>query len=230
MDRGHLRVVAARLELPEMTSLLDAVRSGTADGEQVASGRGGARRITLRGGKVVYVRQYLRGGLMRHLVRDLYLLRPPRPVRELEATEKARAAGCRVPIVHAVAVEESGPFYRGWIITSAIEGARSYIDVLAAADEASRGALLAAAGSAIRDLHDAGVYHPDLNGHNLLVDDRGEVAIIDFDRAVVSPSHLHRLAQKGRDRFWRSLRKLTAERGIPFGDDERRWLERGYAR
>lgn len=230
LDRGHWRVVAARLELTEMTALLEAVRSGTAGGEEVASGRGGARRLILRGGKVVYVRKYLRGGLMRFLVRDLYLVRPPRPVRELEATETARAAGCRVPIVHAIAVEESGPFYRGWIVTSAIDEARSYIDVFAAADEAGRGVLLSAAGAAIRRLHNAGVYHPDLNGHNLLLDAAGEVAVIDFDRAAIAAPGLHRLAEKGRDRFWRSLQKLTTARGLQLGEAERRWLERGYTR
>jgi len=230
LDRGRWRVVAARLELAEMTTLLDAARTGDAGGEDVSSGRGGARRLTLPGGKVVYVRQYLRGGLVRFFVREFFLLRPPRPVRELEATETARAGGCHVPIVHAVAVEESGPFYRGWIVTSAIEGARAFIDVLAAGDEATRAALLAAAGSAIRDLHDAGVYHPDLNGHNLLLDSGGKVAVIDFDRAVVAAPGLHRLARKGCDRFWRSLGKLAAERGIALEDAERRWLERGYAR
>jgi 3-deoxy-D-manno-octulosonic acid kinase len=229
-DRGSWRVVAARLELGEMEALLDAVRAGTAGGEEVASGRGGARRMVLAGGKVVFVRKYLRGGFVRHFVRDLYLLRPPRPIRELLATETARAAGCRVPIVHAVAVEENGPFYRGWIVTSAIEGGGAYIDLFAAGDEADRRTLLAAAGSAIRDLHDAGVYHPDLNGHNLLVDADGEVAIIDFDRATMAAPQNHRLGEKGRDRFWRSLKKLTGQRGLPLDDGERRWLERGYAR
>lgn len=230
LDRGTWRVVAARIELSEMTALLDAARAGTAGGEDVASGRGGARRIVLRGGKVVFLRRYLRGGLMRFLVRDLYLLRPPRPLRELLATEAARAAGCRVPIVHAIAIEDRGPCYRGWIVTSAIDGARSYIDVFAEGDAAARGALLAAAGNAIRELHDAGVYHPDLNGHNLLIDADGQVAIIDFDRAVVAAPGNFRLGEIGRDRFWRSMRKLTTARGCAVGEPERRWLERGYAR
>jgi len=229
-DRGTWRVVAARLELEEMMALLEAVRSGQTPGEAVASGRGGTRRVVLRGGKVVFVRRYLRGGLMRFLSRDLFLLRPPRPVRELVATEKAWAAGCRVPIVHGVAVEERGPFYRGWIVTSAIDGARAFIDLLASADSAARGALLTAAGSAIRDLHDAGIHHPDLNGHNLLVDGQGAVAIIDFDRAVTGSAVRYRLGEKGRDRFWRSLCKLTAARGATLDDAERRWLERGYQR
>jgi 3-deoxy-D-manno-octulosonic acid kinase len=230
LDRGDWRVVATRIELAEMTSLLEAARAGRQGGKPAESGRGGTHRIVLRGGKVVYVRKYLRGGWMRHLSRDHYLIRPPRPIRELIATETARAAGCRVPIVHAVAVEERGLFYRGWIVTSAIDDARAYIDAFVAADEQTRAALLSAAGSAIRDLHDAGVYHPDLNGHNLLVGEAGEVFVIDFDRATLAAPESHRLGEKGRDRLWRSLVKLMAAQGGTLADTDRRWLERGYAR
>jgi 3-deoxy-D-manno-octulosonic acid kinase len=132
--------------------------------------------------------------------------------------------------VHAVAIQERGLFYRGWIVTSAIDGARDFIDAFAAADEAGRAALLQAAGRAIRDLHDAGVFHPDLNGNNLLVTEDGGVAVIDFDRAVIAAPGMARLARKGIDRFWRSMTKLTTLRGLPLDANERRWLERGYAR
>jgi hypothetical protein len=229
-DRGRWRVIAARLELAEMTALLEAARSGSPGGEPATSGRGGAHRVVLRGGKVVYVRQYLRGGLVRHFVRDRFLLRPPRPIGELEATETARAAGCRVPIVHAVAIEERGPFYRGWIVTSAIDGGGPYIDALLGAGEERRATLLSAAGSAIRALNDAGVYHPDLHGHNLLLDADGEIAVIDFDRARLGEPGDRRLAQQGLDRFWRSVRKLSAAAGCEIAESERRWLERGHAR
>jgi hypothetical protein len=230
IDRGDWRVVAPRLELAEMASLLDAARAGTLQGEDAASGRGGARRLVLRGGKVVFVRRYLRGGLMRHFVRDLFLLRPPRPLRELAATEKARAAGCLVPMVHAVAVEERGLFYRGWIVTSAIDGARDFIDVYAEAGEAGRANLLTEAGRAIRCIHDAGVFHTDLTGNNLLVAEGGRVAVIDFDRAVVATPGSADLARKGCDRFWRSMTKLTGLRGIALDASERRRLESGYSR
>lgn len=228
-DRGRWRVVAARLELAEMTTLLESVRNGAEVGEAAGSGRGGARRVVLRGGKVVFVRPYRRGGLVRWFVRDRFLLRPPRPLRELAATEAARAAGCNVPIVHAVAVEESGPFYRGWIVTSAIEGARAFVDVLAAAAEPERAELLRQAARAITGLHAAGVYHPDLNGHNLLVDAAGRIAIIDFDRATLAAPGDVRLAERGFERLWRSLAKLRRERGFELDDGERRWLEAGRA-
>lgn len=230
LDRGRWRVIAARLELAEMVALLETARSGTLAGDAVGSGRGGTVRVTLRGGKIVYVRHYLRGGAMRHVVRDLYLLRPPRPIRELMATEQARAAGCRVPIVNAVAIEETGPFYRGWIVTSAIEGARGFFDVMARADAAARGELLLQAGSTIRALNHAGVYHADLTGHNLLVDAGGRVSVIDFDRAVLAAPDNDRLGQQGLDRFWRSLTKLARQHEIGLQVSDKRWIERGYAR
>lgn len=213
-----------------MSALLESARAGTLEGEGAASGRGDARRIVLRGGKAVFVRHYLRGGLMRFLVRDRFVLRPPRPLRELAATEKARAAGCHVPFVHAVAVEEKGLFYRGWIVTSAIDGARDFIDVWADAGQAGRETLLSAAGRAIRELHDAGVFHIDLTGSNLLVASDGSIAVIDFDRAVISTPGHDQFVRQGCDRFWRSMTKLAAARGIALDANERQWLERGYAR
>jgi 3-deoxy-D-manno-octulosonic acid kinase len=230
LDRGRWRVVAARLELAEMVALLGSAREGTLAGAPVTSGRGGTQRVVLSGGNVVYVRRYLRGGAARYVVRDLYLLRPPRPIRELLATEQARASGCRVPIVHAVAVEERGPFYRGWIVTAAVAASRPFITTYLEADAASQQKLLGRAGETIRALHDAGVYHVDLNGHNLLVDAYGRITVIDFDRAVLAPPGRYRLGERGRDRFWRSLTKLSAAAGAALPDEDRRWLERGYTR
>ena len=82
LDRGSVRVVAARLDLEEMTGLLCGADRDEA-GEVVSGGRGGTRRVVLPGGRAVYVRHYLRGGMMRFLSRDLYLARPARPLREL---------------------------------------------------------------------------------------------------------------------------------------------------
>lgn len=229
LDRGSVRIVATRLALHEMVDLLEH-RHDPIPPAEVAGGRGGTRRIALAGGKTVYLRHYLRGGAMRRLSRDRYLLRPPRPLRELIVTEWARACGCPVPTVAAVCVEEAGLFYRGWIVTEAIDDTCPFIETYAEAAASERRGLLKAAGRAIRSIHDAGIYHRDLNGHNLLVDDDGRVWIIDFDRALLAQPGVARRAQRGLDRLWRSLEKLTAVRGMALARDERRWLERGYAR
>jgi len=221
-------VIAARLELEEMVSLLtgperEAVMSGSMKG-----GRGGAHRVVLPGGKAVYLRKYLRGGVVRHFVRDLYLLRPERPLRELIVTEIARAAGCPVPTVLAVSVEDVGPCYRGWIVTEAIDDSQPFIDAYVAASRQQRHSLLAALGRAVRLLHDAGVYHVDLTGHNALVGDQGRITLIDFDRAQLGSPDIARRMQRGLDRFWRSLSKLCRARDVDLPSDMRRWLDRGH--
>jgi len=40
-----------------------------------------------------------------------------------------------------------------------------------------------AIGDVIARMHLAGIWHADLNAHNILVTDTGEVSLIDFDRA-----------------------------------------------
>ena len=227
-DSGRARLIATRLDLAEMAGLLDGPRRDAAPDADVAGGRGGTRRVRLLDGRNAYLRQYLRGGWMGRFNRDRYWLRPPRPLLELVATEQARAAGCRAPIVHAVLCEEGFARYRGWIVTAAFDGASAFADVYAAADSADRRGLLVRAGRAVRALADAGVYHIDLTGHNLLVDGHDELAVIDFDRAVRAERGRTDLASRCVDRLLRSLAKLERESGRAPDGGERRWLDEGY--
>ncbi len=228
-DCGSFHVVATRMRLQEMVDLLTGERRHEPAGDQTW-GRGSTTKVTLSGGTNVFVRQYLRGGFARHFNRDLFLLRPPRPIHELVVTEVARSAGCPVPTVAAVCVEDTGPFYRGWIATEALENTRAFIEVYCEAASDDRKRLLEDAGAAIRSIHDACVYHVDLTGDNLLVDEGGSVSIIDFDKAVLRGQPSPRLARRGLDRFWRSMNKLGEASGAPVSDADRRWLENGYQR
>lgn len=230
-------MIATRLELQEMVDLLlgSHERAGAAARELASTrvelgGRGGARRLVLPGGKAVYLRKYRRGGMVRHFVKDLYLRRPERPLRELVVTEAARAAGCPVPTVLAVCIEEAGPFYRGWIVTAAIDRAAPLIDAYTARGPAEREILLADVGRAVRSLHDAGVYHVDLTGHNVIIDEQQGPVLIDFDRAFRDRPDMRGHADRGLDRLWRSMTKLCATRAVDLEEEQRRWLMRGYNR
>ena len=75
----------------------------------------------------------------------------------------------------------------------------------------------------------AAAQRQDVSGDGLEVDDAVRWTI-DFDRAVLASERRYRLGERGRDRFWRSLRKLSTQGGWPLDDDERRWFERGYTR
>jgi hypothetical protein len=216
-DHGRLRVIATRLAFDEMARLLaDPARHGTT----VSGGRGGVRRVVLPGGQAVYCRRYLRGGFARHVVRDLYLLRPERPIAELLVTETARAAGCSVAPVLACAVEDVGPFYRGWIVTEEVAGARSLVEALREGEASKRQATLARVGEALAELYRIGIYHVDLTGHNVLVRADGEPVIIDFDRArTAAPSSAVRM-RSSLGRFRRSLDKLLGAGGRPLASEE----------
>jgi tRNA A-37 threonylcarbamoyl transferase component Bud32 len=172
----------------------------------------------------------LRGGVPRLFVRDVFVLRPERPVRELIVTEAARAAGCPVPHVLAVGIQDLVIGYRGWIVTEALEGVRPLIDVYAESDERARVALMRSVGVAIRRLHSAGIYHVDLTGYNVLVDASNRIVFVDFDRSFQAAPDTGRLARAGRHRFWRSMAKLTAARGVVLPSASIEWLAEGYRR
>jgi 3-deoxy-D-manno-octulosonic acid kinase len=215
-DRGAYRVIAPRLALDEMVSLLTGPEREPEPG--MLGGRGGTRRVVLSGGKTVFVRKYMRGGFVRHFLRDLYLLRPERPLRELVVTETARAAGCPVPHVLAICIEEALIGYRGWLVTEAIEGGRPLIDAYAACEVSARPALLAQVSEAIRGLHAAGVYHVDLNGYNVLVGAGDRVSFVDFDRAYLAAPGKRGRTEAALARLRRSMTKLAAERGLALAE------------
>ncbi len=90
----------------------------------------------------------------------------------------------------------AGPFFRLCLATREIEKAVSLLDFLAdATHSAQRKTDVArSAGKSIRSLHDAGVFHADLNMHNLLVAPAAEggdglgVSVIDLDGSRIEPT------------------------------------------
>ena len=155
-------------------------------------GRGSVRRVPLSTGGTAYVRRYRHGGLLRHLLGELYALWPPRAWRELAATEAARGAGIVAPEVLAAAALPIAPgvplslVHRGVLVTRALDGRRALsVALRAATDDGERRRWVQSAWREIRRLHDAGIRHPDTNVSNLLAGDDPAMglAVIDFDRA-----------------------------------------------
>ena len=60
----------------------------------------------------------------------------------------------------------------------------------------------------VRAMHEHGVDHPDLTAHNILLDARGRLFLVDFDNAHLKPPGPWRRA--GVERLKRSLRKVAA--------------------
>ena len=77
-------------------------------------------------------------------------------------------------------------------------------------------------GKTIRRFHEQGIYHTDLNAHNILLDDQLKVYLIDFDKGYIRPQE-KAWQQENLDRLKRSLDKLTAMHQEFFVTEDNWW-------
>lgn len=174
-----------------------------------ASGPDGRRRWA--------VRHYRRGGAVASLLDDRYLAAgAPRPLRELRASEAARARGVPTPAVVAGAVYPAGPFYRADLVTELVpDGVELRALLFDAAPGPDPARALEATGRLIRLLEARGVRHPDLNAANVLLTggEAVEAWLLDLDRCGVGPEGRAAPAGPMRRRLRRSLEKLARRGG-----------------
>jgi 3-deoxy-D-manno-octulosonic acid kinase len=180
-----------------------------------ALGRGATQFIEL-GGMGCVLRHYRRGGWMAPLLGDRYWraeLPRTRAWREWHLLAKAFDLGLPVPQPVAARVVERGLFYTADLITRHLTDTRTLSLVLR--ETALSADTWQAIGRCVRRFHDAGIYHADLNAHNILLGMAeeavtGAVYLIDFDkgeqRRPASDWQLSNLA-----RLQRSLIKLQGQ-------------------
>ena len=80
----------------------------------------------------------------------------------------------------AFRVTKKGLFYQADLLSSRIEHAQDLVAALSKGE--LTGEVWREIGKVIRRFHNAGIYHHDLNSHNILLDDKNQVWLIDFDR------------------------------------------------
>jgi tRNA A-37 threonylcarbamoyl transferase component Bud32 len=184
-------------------------------------GRAEIQRISLggRGRPCGLVRHYRRGGFLERLLRDRYLGRK-RFFRELLVTEGARLRGIPTVDVLALRTDRVGlGFYRADLVTREIERAQDLDAVLKNNPGTGgpslgmgwkSGAVSCVAGL-VREMHDAGLFHADLNLKNILLREEGnglKSFVIDLDKAKWISSLGKRHRMKNLLRLYRSLEKL----------------------
>lgn len=182
-------------------------------------GRGGAYFVPLTNGERGVMRRYRRGGFVRHFVQELYWGWLPRPLAELVCTEEIRQRGVPAVEVLGACVERLGTFfYRGAILTREASGFINLWEWLKGGPQGlERQETICQVARTVKQMHDAGADHRDLNLTNILVHWTGEgaeVSLIDFDRARLHAGSLNRKQrEKNLARLRRSLQKLDpAER------------------
>jgi 3-deoxy-D-manno-octulosonic acid kinase len=173
-----------------------------------AQGRGTTHFVQIDG-KDCVLRHYRRGGMVARLMGDRYwraTLPESRAWREWHLLADLSARGLPVPVPVAARVITQGPFYQADIVMQRLAETRSLSQTL------EEGALPEtqwfAIGQCIRRFHNAGVYHADLNAHNILLGADDSVWLIDFDKGEIRP-----IARKWQmanlERLRRSLDKLS---------------------
>jgi 3-deoxy-D-manno-octulosonic acid kinase len=83
-------------------------------------------------------------------------------------------------------------------------------------------------GRSVRGFHEAGVFHADLNAHNILIDPVGEVFLIDFDKGALREAS-PQWKKTNLSRLHRSLLKLKRlNPDFKFEDSAFQSLEAAY--
>lgn len=168
------------------------------------SGRGKA--ILIAEPQPMVLRNYSRGGLVRHIAERRFIfngLHTTRPYRELQLLQHMYQAGLPVPRGLAGRVSRYGVAYEASILMEQIPNSVEVHEVLL--KRALSQKLWYRMGQIIRQMHSLQVYHHDLNIHNIMIDSHEKLWLIDFDKCSIKTGN-HWKA-KNVERLLRSLHK-----------------------
>lgn len=176
-DGGAMRFAPDRVLLPT-AALFDPATPGLGAVPVSVGGRQAAWYVQSQGLGAAVLRHYRRGGLIARLSRENYLwtgARRTRSFAEFDLMQFMAVQGLPVPRPLAAAYWRSGAVYRAALLTECIPQARALAKVLNTCDPQQ-------VANAIYAMHEAGVWHADLNAFNILLDQTDKVWLIDFDR------------------------------------------------
>jgi 3-deoxy-D-manno-octulosonic acid kinase len=167
------------------------------------------------------VRHYRRGGLAGRLLADRFMWcgeALTRSFREWRMLARLHEAGMPVPRPVAAGWRRRGLLYVADLATERIPAAIPLSARIGAGQDVDWRAI----GGVVRQFHEAGACHADLNAHNILLDHAGKVWLLDFDRGRFrAPGPWQRASL---DRLERSLRKIAAA-GVGQAFDAAGWAE-----
>jgi 3-deoxy-D-manno-octulosonic acid kinase len=210
---GRRELVIHRDIAPQAAQIMQKLGELTSAVEAGAGNRQSAHRMYLDGGLELFARRGRRGGLIAAILNDVYVGMTPRPLNELAVTVEAMRRGIPVAEPMGAMVEWIGPaLYRGVFLTRAVRGMTLWEFVKTDDDPTVRHHVLEQARTAIDIMHSKGLFHADLNLHNLLVTqarDSFTVIIIDLDKSRLFDAPLSvAMRHANAARVIRSARKL----------------------
>jgi|GEM_PF-941020 len=187
------------------------------------------------------LRPYRRGGAIARFSEQRYLwtgVEGTRAFKELRLTNALREQGLPVPEVLGACIWKKGLTYKAALLSVRIPGALPLAEKITTLvnssdqDPNSLRALLQHVGTVIRQAHDFGLDHVDLNARNILVDNDIQAWIIDLDRCRLRSGKNHRRdniqkwQKNNLERLGRSLEKFVPGQGTAL----LKQIEQGYYR
>lgn len=160
------------------------------------------------------LRHYHRGGQMAPLLADRFLylgLNHTRPWREWNLLNLLYQQGLPVPKPIGAHVHRRACWYQADIIMRRIPDSKTLAERLYQRELDLE--IWKNLGATIAEFHQLGVYHSDLNAHNILIDDQEKIWLIDFDKSAIRIPKI--TWQKNNiQRLKRSLDKLQEQKKI----------------
>lgn len=196
----------------DFQTLIELFETEPTHGAGVLGGRGKISRATLENDLPVIVKHYKRGGMLRHLVKQMYLKTgKTRCEQEFEMLKKARDIGVSSP--RPVAWAYRGRlFYKGWLVIKELENSVSLIDYCLANHNDFDDILLAAV-QQVKLLINNKILHVDLHPGNILISN-AKVYIIDFDKAEITNMSREKLTGFYIQRWHRAVCKHGLQKRI----------------
>ena len=160
----------------------------------------------------VVVKQYRRGGMVRHFNKNLYWhghYSQSRAWLEFKLLVKMTAMSLPVPTPVAARVKRTFlHLYESTIVTQEIEQSKTLADCLKLhSDQPVDHTLWQNTGETIKRFHTANIYHADLNASNILIGGNDQVYLIDFDKGQLLPDNRTNWKRDNLHRLQRSLLK-----------------------
>jgi 3-deoxy-D-manno-octulosonic acid kinase len=208
-------------------SLFDPQRYQQRQSEDARGGRGAVWFLRDSFGDAV-LRHYRRGGLLGRLNRDRYLWTGEsrtRAFREFRLLAELRGRGLPVPAPIAARYERAGMWYRADILVGLVPDACTLAQRVAS--QQTTLSLWSLLGVTLARFHREGVFHADLNAHNVLFDAADRIWLIDFDRGALRPPAMS-WQRANLLRLHRSLRKVGAA-SLPNWSQAWQQVEETYA-
>lgn len=191
-----------------------------------ATGRGTVWFIDSHYGAFV-LRRYRRGGLIAKLTQFRFCfihIKRTRAWQELALLEEMQRLGLPVPAPIAGKIQRFIGTYEAYILIGTIPHAKELFHYLLDKQEVNWHNI----GQTIKRFHLAGIFHSDLNCHNIMIDKADKVWLIDFDKCdqrEINPIW----PQKNLDRLKRSLEKEGKHNTtISFQPNDWQTLLKGY--